>query len=118
MQKSKTHFPSSLFRVDLSMHYTSRFSSYVNACINPKTLFLQKIIRHASKPRKSTFLFLEGVKVCFFGGREGLHCRKRLQASSKVALTDMSVTHADDVDGMLLVSRSWSYLSIFKVVFS
>ena len=89
MQKSKTHFPSSLFRVDLSMHYTSRFSSYVNACINPKTLFLRKIIRRASKPRKSTFLFLEGVKVCFFGGREGLHCRKRLQASSKVALTDM-----------------------------
>ena len=29
------------------------------------------------------------MKVCFFGGREGLHCRKRLQASSKVALTDM-----------------------------
>ena len=97
MQTSKTNFPSSLSRGDLSTHYASRFASYVNACINPKTLFLQKIIRHASRPQKSTFLFLEGEKVCFFLVVDrGLYCRKRLQASSKVALTDM--------DGMFLVS--------------
>ena len=37
---------------DVTMHYTSRFSSYANACINPKTFFPQKIIYHASETAK------------------------------------------------------------------
>ena len=34
------------------MHYTSRFSSYANACVNPKTFFLQEIIYHARETAK------------------------------------------------------------------
>ena len=37
---------------NVTMHYTSPFSSYANACINPKTFFPQKIIHRTRETTK------------------------------------------------------------------
>ena len=53
------------------MHYTSRFSSYANACVNPKTFFLQKIIYRASETTKVRSLIF---KTSFlFWVDQGMH---------------------------------------------
>ena len=121
MQKSKTNFPPSLFRVDLSMHYASRFSSYVNACINLKTLLLQKIIGHASKPRKSTFLFLEGVKVCFFWWQGGSALQKEVAGFIKSCFGRYGVMddcHTCGRCGRDASCFAISELFVFKLAFS
>ena len=61
MRKSKKPIFIISCGADVSTHYTSRFSSYANACVNPKNLFPTEIICHARKNRRLPFAQFQNI---------------------------------------------------------